>query len=155
MRITAAVFGVLGVLAVYAAACELRLLDPRRRLSTAFPLLAAAALAIMRWHIHFSRMGIEPVIVPLEWAAATWLLLRGWRTGGWGNFVALAVVLAATLYTYQGAWVIPLIVALTALLLLATAPSGAEGPGKRRRWLGLLAGGRVGVGAGRAAPSLF
>ncbi len=75
MRITAALFGVLGVLAVYGAAVELRLLDARGRLSSAFPLLAAGVLAIMRWHIHFSRMGIEPIIVPLEWAAAVWLLL--------------------------------------------------------------------------------
>ncbi|MEZ4583037.1 MAG: hypothetical protein R3A10_15625 [Caldilineaceae bacterium] len=45
------------------------------------PLLAAGVLAVMRWHVHFSRMGIEPVIVPLVWAAARWLFLRGWRTG--------------------------------------------------------------------------
>ena len=77
MRMTSALFGTLGVLAVYGAAFELRLAAPRRNLSPAFPLLAAVTLAIMRWHIHFSRMGIEPVIVPLEWAAAIWLLLRG------------------------------------------------------------------------------
>ena len=60
MRIVAAVFGVLGVLAVFGLGNELRRLDAGpRRLSAAFPLLAAASLAVMRWHIHFSRMGIE------------------------------------------------------------------------------------------------
>ncbi len=71
----------------------------------------------MRWHVHFSRMGIEPILVPLEWAAATWLLLRGWRTGSWLSFAGCGVVLAACMYTYQGAWVIPILVAVTALLL--------------------------------------
>jgi hypothetical protein len=108
MRVTAALFGVLGVLAVYALAHELvRLPEPRIRLSLAFPLLAAATLALMRWHLHFSRMGIEPVIVPLIWASATWLLLHGWRTGQWISFVASGGALAAGMYTYQGAWVIP------------------------------------------------
>jgi hypothetical protein len=141
MRITAALFGVLGVLAVYGAAWELRLADPRRSLSPAFPLLAAGALAIMRWHVHFSRMGIEPVIVPLEWAGAIWLLLRGRRTRSWGNFVALAFVLAATLYTYQGAWVIPVIMGVTALLLLVD--TSAAQTGLPRLWPRLLLAGAL------------
>ena len=70
MRTTAAIFGLLGVLAVYALGRELVKLDRgSRQLSAWLPLLAAASLAVMRWHLHFSRMGIEPVIVPLEWAA--------------------------------------------------------------------------------------
>ena len=151
-RMTAALFGTLGVLAVYGAAFELRLAAPRRNLSPAFPLLAAVTLAIMRWHIHFSRMGIEPVIVPLEWAAAIWLLLRGWRTRAWGNFVALALVLAATLYTYQGAWVIPIIVAITALIL-PIADGGAPQNQARARWLGQLLAGALALAL--VAPLLF
>ncbi len=108
MRATSALFGVLGVLAVYALGTELRRLDPQR-ITFAFPLLAAALLATMRWHIHFSRMGIEPILVPLLWAAATWLLLRGWRTREWWSFAGCGVLLAACVYTYQGAWIIPLL----------------------------------------------
>ena len=108
MRVTAAVFGVLAVLAVYALAGELRRLDPLR-LTPIFPLLAAAVLAVLRWHIHFSRMGIEPIFVPLLWAAATWLLLRGWRTGSWLAFAGCGALLAAAMYSYQGSWVIPLL----------------------------------------------
>ena len=115
MRVTSALFGVLGVAAVFALGNEMRQVDPR--LSPAYPLLAAAILALMRWHVHFSRMGIEPILMPLGWAAATWLLLRGWRTGSRLSFAGCGVVLAACMYTYQGAWVIPILVALTALLL--------------------------------------
>ena len=106
MRTTAAVVGVLGVLAVYGLAAELRHLDPRR-LTLAFPLLAAAMLATLRWHIHFSRMGIEPIFVPLLWAAATWLLLRGWRLQSWASFAGCGLMLALAMYAYQGAWIIP------------------------------------------------
>jgi hypothetical protein len=141
MRTMAAVMGVLGVLAVWLLAEELRRQDRARRLSAAFPWLAAAALAVMRWHVHFSRMGIEPIFVPLEWAAATWLLLRGWRTGGWVNFAVMGVVLAITLYTYQGAWVVPFVVAASALLLLLLERDPA--PLARRRWLGLIVGGGI------------
>ena len=72
---------------------------------------------MMRWHIHFSRIGIEPILVPLLWAGAVWLLLRGWRTGHWANFVGCGVLLAASMYTYQAAWVIPLLMIPIVLLL--------------------------------------
>ncbi|MEZ4712558.1 MAG: glycosyltransferase family 39 protein [Caldilineaceae bacterium] len=106
MHVTAATAGSLTILAIYALGWELYRLAPGL-LSPSFPLWSAAALAVMRWHIHFSRMGIEPVLVPLIWCAACWLFLRGWRTGHWRNFAASGAMLAAGMYTYQGAWVIP------------------------------------------------
>ncbi len=145
MRVTAAFFGVLGVLSVYALAGELRRLDRRAggsRLTHAFPLLAAAALATMRWHIHFSRMGIEPILVPLLWAGATWLLLRGMRTGSLLSFAGCGALAAAAMYAYQGAWVIPLLMPPTAALVLWSGPAAAGLP---RPWTGLL------VAAGVAA----
>ncbi len=115
MRTTVALFGVAGVLSVFALADELRRLDGR--LSHAFPIWAAAALAVMRWHVHFSRMGIEPVIVPLIWAMSTWLLLRGWRTGSWLSFAGAGVFLAAGMYAYQAAWVIPFLMIVVGVIL--------------------------------------
>jgi hypothetical protein len=139
MRVTAAVFGTLGVLAVYGVADELRLADaPRSGLSPAFPLWSAAVLALMRWHLHFSRMGIEPILTPLIWAGSTWLLLRTWRTGSWWSAIGGGMLLAAAMYAYQGAWIIPLLAVVTAVLLIlrpATTETGnlasVEGD---RRW---------------------
>ena len=112
MRITAACFGIIGVLALYGLATELRHLANQFKsiqLSPAFPIFAAATLAIMRWHIHFSRMGIEPIIVPLLWTATFWLLLKGHRTNQWQPFIGCGILLAACMYTYQAAWIIPLL----------------------------------------------
>lgn len=132
MRVTAALFGVAGVAAVYLLADEMR--RQESGLPAAFPFLAAASLALLRWHIHFSRIGIEPIIVPLLWAGSAWLLLRGWRTGGWLSFLGAGVLLAATLYTYQGAWVIPLLAALFVIHLALS-----DRPRLAARWPGLLA----------------
>jgi len=117
MRVTAASFGVLGVAALYGLASELQKLT-KSNLSIAFPFFAAASLALMRWHIHFSRIGIEPIYVPLIWTGALWLLLRGWRTGGWISFAVCGILVAISLYAYLAAWVIPFLILLCALLLL-------------------------------------
>jgi len=110
MRTTAALAGVLGVLALFPLGYELRQLD-RRRLTWLFPLFAVGVLATLRWHIHFSRIGIEPIYVPLIWAAALWLLLCGRRTRRWWAYGAAGALLASAMYSYQGAWIIPLLAA--------------------------------------------
>lgn len=151
MRFTAALFGVLGVGVLYGLATELRRLElPAAKLSPAFPLFAAATLAIMRWHIHFSRMGIEPIIVPLLWAGATGLLLHGWRTGRWLSFVGCGALLAACMYTYQGAWVIPFLTGAVALgLIIAEIRIGGI-----RNW-GLGASSRQSPIPNPTSPTLF
>lgn len=136
MRVTAATVGLLGVVALYLLAGELRrLAGHSSRLSPAFPLWAAATLAVMRWHLHFSRMGIEPIFVPLLWAGATAFLLHGWRTGRWLSFAGSGSLLAASMYAYQGAWVIPFLTAGVALgLLLADRHKSSH---LSARWRGL------------------
>lgn len=154
MRLTAAVFGVIGVAVLYGLAHELRHVSAdRARPALLFPLFAAATLAFMRWHIHFSRMGIEPIMVPLLWSAATALFLHGRRTGRWLSFAGSGVVLAAGMYTYQGAWVIPFLMIPTLLWLLFSPwhknekrldnVAAVEEPhpandDKRRLWLGAV-----------------
>lgn len=119
VRMTAASFGVAGVVALYGLASELEKLGRQKvRLSLAFPLFAAGSLAVMRWHIHFSRIGIEPILVPFIWASAMWCFLHGWRTGQLASFVGSGILVAAALYAYQSAWVIPLLMIPIALLLL-------------------------------------
>lgn len=108
MHVTAATMGSLTIFLIYKLGWELQWLAPQL-LTPLFPLWAAASLALMRWHIHFSRMGIEPILVPLLWCATCWLFLRGWRTKQISSFAASGTLLATAMYTYQGAWVIPLL----------------------------------------------
>lgn len=154
MRLTAAGFGVIGVVVLYGLAHELRQVSASRaRPSLLFPLFAAATLALMRWHLHFSRMGIEPIIVPLLWSAATALFLYGRRTGRWLSFAGSGVILAAGMYTYQGAWIIPFLMIPTLLWLLfspvrmpeaeltaetTSDESPPSPPPRRRLWLGAM-----------------
>lgn len=144
MRTTAAFFGILGVLVVYALGHELVHLDRgSRSISHRMPLLAAASLAVMRWHVHFSRMGIEPVIVPLIWALSLYLLLFGWRSGRWLAFVGSGVGAAASMYTYQGAWIIPFLLLISTGILFVDGRNGASVSIDRRRrqvWGALTAG---------------
>lgn len=142
MRTTAACFGVLAVGALYGLGDEIQR-RTRLKLSTAFPFFAAAMLAVMRWHFHFNRIGIETSIGPMLWAGALWLLLRGWRTDHWLNFAGCGVLLAASIYTYQAAWIMPLLSVPVALLLLAedaqiaeaVALPQANAPARLTRWL--------------------
>ncbi|MBV7330311.1 hypothetical protein KFU94_19085 [Chloroflexi bacterium TSY] len=126
MRITSAFFGTLTVATIYGLAIELCWLDSAKEdpnnqsnwHALLFAFFCAASLATMRWHIHFSRMGIEPVIVPLVWVASTWFLLRGWRTGFPFEFASCGLFLAAGMYAYQGAWILPFMMIPVALLLV-------------------------------------
>jgi hypothetical protein len=142
MRVTSALFGVLGVWAIFALGQEMRRRAPDL-ISPALPWLAAFSLAAMRWHLHFSRMGIEPILVPLAWALAAWLLLRAWRTASWWSYGALGATLAMSMYTYQGAWVIPFLIAINALHLLWADRSKANQ--RSRHWGGLTLAGVVAV----------
>jgi 4-amino-4-deoxy-L-arabinose transferase-like glycosyltransferase len=113
MRGVAALVGTLTVPIVYAAAAELARAD--ERIPPALPLLAAAVMATMRWHIHFSRVGIEPVLVPLFLALILWVLWRGRRTNGLGAWIILGVVVGLTPYTYPAGRLLPVVAVVMVL----------------------------------------
>ena len=78
MRGGAALIGTLTVPALYALGRELTRSD--KLVPAALPLFAAFALAIMRWHIFFSRVGIEPILVPFLLTLMLWAYWRARRT---------------------------------------------------------------------------
>ncbi|MEX1019509.1 MAG: hypothetical protein WDZ49_07615 [Litorilinea sp.] len=154
MRTVAASVGIVSVPVLMGVARELGHygLVPRRAwLPVA--LASGGTLAGLRWHIHFSRMGIEPILGPLLWAASLWLLLVAWRTmpaRPWRAYAAFAgsgVLAAAALYTYQAVWILPLILAGAALIaLLAARATDTRAPSPaplRPRLTGLLVAGGI------------
>ena len=75
MRGVAALVGTLTVPALFGLGRELALTDQRFPMAAAW--LAAISLAVMRWHIIFSRVGIEPILVPLFLVLILWAFWRG------------------------------------------------------------------------------
>lgn len=119
-RGVAALIGVLTVPAVYMLGREVTLADVRAPRS--LPLLAAAVLATLRWHITFSRVAIEPILVPLFMATILWALLAALRTGYMMAWLGLGAALGLSVYTYPAAWLILPMMAAFLLYLLIVAP---------------------------------
>ena len=126
-RAIAAVIGTLTVPAIYALGREMALADDR--IPRATPLLAALVLAILRWHITFSRMGIEPVLVPLFLILIFWGLFRGLRTNRWTAWLSTGLALGFCVYSYPAAWLLPPLFAAVVLYLALTAPARLAGRG--------------------------
>lgn len=108
VRLTTALYGTLSILAVFLLGWTLF-----RRPGVG--LAAAFFLAIMPWHVHYSRIGFEIVTFPFFLAVGLSLFLIGIRNPRW--WPAAALVLGITLYTYRAAWAIlpPLLVLLVIL----------------------------------------
>ena len=136
-RSIAATVGTLSVPAVYALGRELTLADDR--VPPAAPLFAAAVLAVLRWHITFSRVAIEPILVPFYLVLVLWALFNGLRTGRRRAWIGLGAVLGLSVYAYPAAWLLPpLVLAILAYLALFARPRLA-GRGQGILLAGMLA----------------
>ncbi len=106
IRLVSALAGIATVAALYFLA---RVLFQSRWTAA----LAAFVLAILYWHINFSRLGMEPIFVPLTMTLAFGFLwramfspLQGGGELGWG---VTGIFLAATQYTYKAALFVPVL----------------------------------------------
>lgn len=108
IRLTAALVGALTVPVAFG--CFREALRSNR-----WALVATLALATLRWHVHFSRVGLRTIWVPLAAAAALWLALVALRRPRPWIGAALGAVLAAAMHTYLAARLLPLILAALAL----------------------------------------
>ncbi len=131
IRLTAALWGVAGVAAVLWLGTVL--FGRRGGLSS------AALLAILPWHVHFSRIAFELIAFLPFFAAANAAFLRAVRGDGrW--LVAAAVLFSLSLYTYAPAKMfVPLFIAVLAWLYLPQAWA-------RLRWVVAGAGAAILVG---------
>lgn len=77
-----------------------------------FGLVSALVLAILYWHLSFSRIGMEPILVPFFATLAIAALLRGLNTNRWPWFALAGLALGGSLYTYKAGYFVPLVVAL-------------------------------------------
>ncbi len=119
MRGVGAAVGTVTVPALYMLAREWVQAD--RRLSPALPLLAALALAIQRWHITFSRMGIQPILLPLFLVLLLWAFLRARRSRSLWAWAGFGLVTGLGVYTYLAGRLLPVLAVLLGTVALLSA----------------------------------
>jgi hypothetical protein len=117
IHLSSAIIGILTIPAVYLAAKELltREQDPLR---TSGPLLAALVTAISYWHLNWSRVGLRVIWVPLFASLIVAALWRGLRTGSRTALAASGLLLGLSMYTYQAARLLPLLVLFAFLVTI-------------------------------------
>lgn len=98
----------------------------------------ALVLAILYWHVTFSRIGMEPILVPFFATLAFAALLRGLnlnlqQRAAYPLFVLAGLALGGSLYTYKAGYFVP-VVAVVFVVCGALAERGFL----RLHWRGLL-----------------
>jgi len=73
---------------------------------------AALVLAILYWHVSFSRIGMEPILVPFFGTLAFAALARGLNTNRLPAFLLAGLALGGSLYTYKAGYFVPLLAVL-------------------------------------------
>ena len=119
IHLASALIGIVTIPAVFLAAKEL-LADEKVWLRNWGPLLAAFVTAVSYWHLNWSRAGLRVIWVPLFAALIVASLWHGLRTGRKTAFAIAGALLGLSLYTYQAARLLPLLVA-AAFVITATA----------------------------------
>lgn len=104
VRMPAAFFGSLTVFGTYFLTRKLIKKDDVALLSTAL-------LAVSPWHLQFSRVGFEPILVPFFVVWGTFLFMKSLEKGRW--IVLSSLFFALTFYSYVGArFFVPLLILL-------------------------------------------
>ncbi|NOZ71071.1 MAG: hypothetical protein GXP38_04030, partial [Chloroflexi bacterium] len=104
MRMVSASVGVLTVLAFYALARELY--------NRPIALLTAALLAADRWHLTFSRIVYELIMMPLVLSLQMWFLIKALKTGRRRWWALSGLMLALGMNTYTAYRVVPFLTGL-------------------------------------------
>ncbi len=78
-------------------------------------LLTLYFLAVMRWHVNFSRNGFPTIEVPFYMFGTLAFLLYGYRKGKTWAFCLSAIFMSLGLYTYQAFKIFPLLLVVYAV----------------------------------------
>lgn len=109
IHLASALVGIATIPAVWWAAREL-LADEQGVPGRYGPLLAAFVTAVSYWHLNWSRVGLRVIWVPLFAALITAVLWRAFRLRKAWLFALAGALLGLSLYTYQAARLLPLLV---------------------------------------------
>ncbi len=115
IRLTSALFGILAIPAIYFLI---------RSLAGAVPALTAAfLLAIMRWHITFSRIGFQAALGVFAVILVIYFAFRAYYSGKTGDFIILGFLSAFSIYAYRTAMLVPLVLMVFLIFLFFYDPA--------------------------------
>jgi hypothetical protein len=117
IHLAAAFVGILTIPAVFLVANEF-FREEKRFLRQYGGLLSALLLSLSYWHLNWSRVGLRAVLVPLFVSLVIFFLWRGLRTLRRLDFLFCGLFLGASLYTYQAARLLPLLVVMIFLFTI-------------------------------------
>ncbi len=120
----------------------------RRLAGLTLALMTAALLATYHYHIHFSRLGMNPIADPFFAALALLFLYRAYDRGETRDWALCGVVTGLTQYAYSGARFTLIIVAIVTLSFMLR--DGLQFWHKQRRGILIM----VGAAAVTAAPMI-
>jgi len=132
IHLTSALVGIVTVPLVYLAAEALFASENEALKRWAGP-VAALMMATSYWHLNWSRYGVRAILVPLFVAATLYALWRGLRTGTLAPFLLCGLSLGLSMYTYQAARLLPVLVVLGFV-----AAAWERGAVENRDWLHLI-----------------
>ncbi len=111
MRAVSAVVGVATVPALYLLSREL-FADESVPFSPLLSLVATFVLAILYSHVHYSRVGLETILISPILILLFCCLWHGFRTGRRWAFASGGFFVGFSPYAYQAGWFIPVLVVL-------------------------------------------
>jgi len=109
IRLTSAAIGTITVPLLYLLAKELFRSERGDRAASRMGLMAALWLALSYWHLNYSRLGMEPITLPLMITATAFLFWRARRTGRVLNYALCGLMLGLTMYTYRASRLVPFV----------------------------------------------
>jgi 4-amino-4-deoxy-L-arabinose transferase-like glycosyltransferase len=115
VRIPSVLAGALAVFFLYLAAREL--------FNPSIALLAAAFLASLSYHVHFSRIGVHNVVDSLMSALIFWLIARAMKTDDPRYYYSAGAVGGLCIYTYAGTRLALILGGLAILFLIVRQKS--------------------------------
>jgi 4-amino-4-deoxy-L-arabinose transferase-like glycosyltransferase len=116
-RVISALLGTLAIPLLFLATREMlnALHSTAPPQSDIIALLSAFVLATLYWHVHYTRLGMEPSVVPTLATLTFWLLWRAFNRSGWLDYALAGATLGLSLYSHPSARFLPFVVLVFAL----------------------------------------
>lgn len=109
IRVVSASVGTTTVPLVYLLAKELFPAGGNRTPLSPVGLMAALWLALSYWHVNYSRLGMEPILLPLFITIISFSFWRGVKSQRKLYYLLAGLFLGLSLYTYRAARLFPLV----------------------------------------------